>query len=491
MGWQEREARKFADGTYQYVPWQGEQWWVRSDAAAHHFAHVSEDDGSKLAYTPDDRFGREDRQLRTKPGRYLNKFFGKVLTPKEVAHWSGEFAAANEEHSVGFARTADEIEALYRSADDSGVGACMSHAAGEYSGPCHPVRVYGAGDLAVAYLGTAEHPTARVLVREEPKAYGRVYGDEARMRGALERMGFEPDGSGGRGFDGAKLDRIDARSGFVMPYLDHGYGVSDCGDHFTMAQCGRTYDAQETTGVINGCTCNRCDCAMGEDESFCVGNESWCEDCYCEHARTCHKCEETVHKDYATLVGDEWYCDGCVSDVSFQCEKCHDRFLDDEGNTVDESETWCGECVSEYAFYCDSCGECFEGSYTESADVDGETWCEHCRSKDATECSCGKWVPDGDAIGGRCEECHEEHHRADPDQLPLLGPGPVVAGPGEIWVPTGATGQLWCDSVTVHPPGPGGRTVRSGGEILWGWSEAPIGLTPEECEARRLVNVAP
>jgi hypothetical protein len=83
--WRERERKKFADGTYARVPWHGERWFVGSMADLNHFVHVSEDDPSKVAYTPDDRFGSEDRQLRMKPGKYLRKHFAEVLTDKEVA----------------------------------------------------------------------------------------------------------------------------------------------------------------------------------------------------------------------------------------------------------------------------------------------------------------------------------------------------------------------------------------------------------------------
>jgi hypothetical protein len=57
-----------SDGTYAKLPW---------DIAKieDHFAHISVQDGAMISYTPDAAKGELDIQVRTKPGRYLTKFY--------------------------------------------------------------------------------------------------------------------------------------------------------------------------------------------------------------------------------------------------------------------------------------------------------------------------------------------------------------------------------------------------------------------------------
>src|SRR5262249_35481599 len=133
---------------------------------------------------------------------------------------------------------------------------CMSGRAGDYHGPCHPVRVYGAGDLAIAYLEQGDEITARALCWPAKLIYGRPYGDEHRLSAALEKAGYTY--GHGTKLRGAKLLRIRSGDGFVAPYIDGCPGISDHGDHL---EIGGDLESDSTTGVIleeSGETCDRC-----------------------------------------------------------------------------------------------------------------------------------------------------------------------------------------------------------------------------------------
>jgi len=140
-----------------------------------------------LAYTPSAEYGERDRTVRTKPGRYLNKFFSDVLTKKQIAYYAEWWVRGQRPKlldlsclPVGIAMGPDDIADVYVNGPES----CMD---GSYfSDPeQHPARIYGAGDLGVAFLRkpSGDHPEfakapdyiARALVWPEKKVVGRVY----------------------------------------------------------------------------------------------------------------------------------------------------------------------------------------------------------------------------------------------------------------------------------------------------------------------------
>src|SRR5690606_21500489 len=103
------------------------------------------------AYTPSEDFGMQDRQVRMMPGRYLKKYFSDVLSPEDIQYWALEWANRFAPVDMEIATTPDEIEYVYT----NGPRSCMSYDPSEYSSSCHPVRVYGNSDLAVAYIRNA------------------------------------------------------------------------------------------------------------------------------------------------------------------------------------------------------------------------------------------------------------------------------------------------------------------------------------------------
>jgi hypothetical protein len=344
--WEIRESLKFLHGEYKLLPWKNEEWWARSDSFKKHYAHVSKDDPSKLAYTPSERHGIEDRQVRVKPGRYLNKYFGDVLSSQDVQFWAGKFAGENEQLELKFAHTPDEIERIYK----EGPHSCMK--SDEFSSSQHPARVYGAGDLAVAYIEDKEHITARCVVWPEKLARSVIYGDEARLGTLLANAGYSPDSR----FDGAKLLAIEANKGFVAPYIDGGYYLERDGDYLVLGRTGMPCNT--TTGIIGAFFCQRCEEYDDEDSSSYIhgADQNWCESCYESHAFYCEHCDETheIGNDVWIAGENETWCEECASDDAFTCESCDSRHSMSDINNVD-NECWCQACVEYHTTTCDRC----------------------------------------------------------------------------------------------------------------------------------------
>lgn len=244
--------------------------------------------GELVSIVPDARAGREGRRRRIRPARYLKSWCGLAESDareraKEYAlaslpdPWDSSIsndrgcdysmsnspspnssvpngAAANKGRpapTLQFASTPEEIVEVYR----AGPHSCIA----DFPPEVHPARVYGAGDLAVAWLGDGARTWARALVWPARRVYGRVYPAdvyhlvdgyrnkrEARaVAAALERRlraaGYRPDRKvdappGMRstpplrfyaGFEGARLLVVGAGAPdlWLMPPLDHGYEV--------------------------------------------------------------------------------------------------------------------------------------------------------------------------------------------------------------------------------------------------------------------------
>lgn len=274
--WRRREAKRFKDGTYYPLPWDSAQWWHGSYADLNHFAHVSLETEAQVAFTPDDKLGAEDRQLRMAPGKYLQKYFRDVLSGPQIRDLATDFAAQFQEQEFGLARTAGLIKYIYT----HGPSSCMARPVGHYpTGNHHPTEVYAGPDLAVAYLKDTgpyltdeaaelkqmNHYTARVVVWPERKLYNRFYGDSARLRAALEKAGYR-QGT----FYGARLQRIPLkdyveidgtkRHYMVFPCLDnHQGGVIDDGKHLIVERnnydMGLVSDNGYTYDTSRRCAC--------------------------------------------------------------------------------------------------------------------------------------------------------------------------------------------------------------------------------------------
>lgn len=381
--WEDRETARFMSDEYKPVPWYQEAW-ARDPADRYslggkfkHFAHVAHGNNSMVAFTADNSAGVRDTQRRMRPGRYLERYFADVLSADQIREWCAAWSADNEDIALQYATTPKDIERVYTNGPDS----CMSHDASDYESPCHPVRVYGAGDLSVAYIERDERITARVLLWPAKKIVGRIYGDLDRMVPLLRDAGYtdietRQDYNGTWGdFEGAKLLRIEQDDGrFVCPWLDNpNCRVSDDGSHLVISRRGE-YDGQETDGLIGeeqGNTCEHCDNRMSDDDSYRVGDETWCESCYNDDSFGCNDCNNV-------LAGSPDYTDRHGNDI-------------------------CEECAREY----ETCAECNETTHSDDctySELDNATYCDGCY-RDLNETPCGERTREDPATACDCQEC--------------------------------------------------------------------------------------
>lgn len=325
--WEMRERDRFYSSDYQDPVWHGEPWYSWLDE--NRYCHVSKKDPKMVAFTESEDKGERDIQTMMKPGRFLRKFY-PGLSERQVKYWA-EYHETGQKpkvevaaHTFGLATTPEEIVTVYL----EGPSSCMSHGERDYSCSGHPVRVYGAGDLAIAYLrGTGDDSDkvyARALVWPDRKVYGRVYptiGSDVRgdahlypngltdqeawhyeLESKLQDDGYRSDEESGNGFNGAKLLREVEDGSAVMPYLDRCYGFNDSGEFFTMSRSG-AYCGDNTCGLV-------------EIESESSG---WCPNC-----------EEDCDADDKQLVATDL----------------------DHGGHIRDSQHWCQHCVDHNTFEC-------------------------------------------------------------------------------------------------------------------------------------------
>lgn len=284
--WRQREEQRFREGLYIPPPWDGELWCWNSKVWKDHYCHISIENDVRIAYTPNEAAGLADRQTRQKPGPYLTQFYNRYLNPDQIRHWVAYFSVLHEDIQLKIARTADEIERVYK----HGPRSCMDGRHTFDHLPCHPVSVYAGPDLAVAYLEPEngnkscgyceEHGrctgdcgsdrnstvTGRVVIWPEKKLFGRIYGDIDRLKLSLQRDGYKHTTS----LLGARLTKVPATAkhpetgrpvkGFVAPFIDgDAQRIAEDGDylvitkdgHLCCNQYGVVYDARPTCGVCN------------------------------------------------------------------------------------------------------------------------------------------------------------------------------------------------------------------------------------------------
>jgi hypothetical protein len=394
--WKARELNRFISGEYLPVAWQYAGFWSdRSDELKAHFCHRSKDKPAFIAFTESPEKGARDIQTRLRPGVYLKRYFGDVLSDAEITQYARLHAmlSGETEYEIKFARTADEIEQVYI----TGPASCMSESARQYSG-IHPVRVYGDSDLQLAYIKAEssyhEEPImARALVWPEKQVYGRVYPtperyydsarEEARAAQAALVRGLESLGFTRGEFEGATIRKIESRDGgHVMPYLDGVQSVSDCGDVFKITSRGE-YSATNTNGLLeDGATCESCDGGFNPDDGQTVrtaryGEQTWCPSCVDNSAFYCHGNEE-LYADYIdhVEVDGEIYSLYYARENFYYCQNTCEWNADGTTSVYVRpgyQEEWSADALEE-AFYCDGSAEWYACEGFDSVVVGDETY---------------------------------------------------------------------------------------------------------------------
>ena len=369
--WRQREQARFDSGEYQPLPWRNMAWFLNSEACRNHYAHVSTERDGMVAFTESPEKGVADRQTRQRPGTYLQRFYADVLSADEIQKLARDYAGRFEDNVLLLANTADEIERVYV----EGPRSCMSGKPSEYSSPFHPVRVYAAGDLAVAYVMRGGSIVGRALCWPQEKKHSRIYGDEDRLGPLLRAAGYR-SGS----LRGARLLRERANGGgFVCPYIDHDFSVEDRGDFLHISGDIR---AENTNGLIDieeGEYCPHCEERSDPDDFYYMEDlgESWCESCADNDAFVCARTGERFgRRRSVTLManGDYWSNDE-FENHGFTCDATGENHHMDDAVHVDGG-TWCQSHFDDHGFQCHGCSDCF--SNDDGQEVDGDWYCVDC-----------------------------------------------------------------------------------------------------------------
>lgn len=351
--WRTREAQRFRDGVYQSVPFADSPWFRLSDAALNHYLHVSTDRVDMVAYTESHEKGMADRQTRMRVGAYLTRYFGDVLSSDEIRDISTQFTAERENVVLLIAHTADEIEEVYT----TGPSSCMSHDADDFDSPFHPVRVYAAGDLAVAYIRRSGEITARCLVWPEEKVHGRIYGDKERILPRLKDAGYS-EGS----FAGARLTRYIYNDRYVVPYVDSDRHMARDEGEYLFIDPNGDVDCEVSDGLShlkNGSPCEACDNIVESDSLL-----------------------EVHDSTFSGLFITRCICEHCADNHTFRCEPSGEIWWDAHAVPMADGDLWSPRAFAADGFQCPDCGENF---------------------------ACADGVEGIDYVL-RCASCHE-HHR--------------------------------------------------------------------------------
>lgn len=363
--WRDREQGRFDNDEYVRLPWADEDWWYDArnlcpEIATTHFAHISQQRSGMIAYTASEEDGSKDKQTLVKPSKYLERFCAKSLRnygldPRRVA---ARFCAQFAPVELKFAATAEDIQRVYEQGPES----CMSREIGAYNSKVaqsgvHPVTIYAAGDLQVAYLeskseeGDETFIIARSLVWPEKKTHSRIYGDIHRMAAALKDAGYAFGAP-----IGAKMRRVllpGNRDRFIAPYVDAGSSsgagslvAHDKGTHLVIGRKSpkREYYACNQTGGYTesprrGVQCTECDELMDEGNLY--------------HVRL--SCDSD---DYRAV------CPDCVNDVAWQ--SLLDGVFYDHNTTspviMDDGSRWTSEQFIQHGAVCGHSGRKCEKS---------------------------------------------------------------------------------------------------------------------------------
>ena len=226
--WIKRENERFSRGDYQPPVWENEAFWLNApESVKLLYAHISIDDANNIGYTETPEKGMLDVHTKTTPGKFLKKHSKELgITDADVEYWANKHREEwSDDIMLKWADTPDDIQHVYTM--PAGFSSCMQHPVEHFHSHSllkdqHPTRIYGAGDLSVAYLVRGGRLISRALVWKDKKKVGRIYGDGERLRKALKSAGYttKSDGSSYDTFAGARLLRIPIQAGYLAPYID-------------------------------------------------------------------------------------------------------------------------------------------------------------------------------------------------------------------------------------------------------------------------------
>lgn len=228
-----------------------------------HFVHRSKDAPAYIAYTPNETYGLQDRQIRTTVGRYLKKTYPE-LTDQNIRSLSEAYRYHFASDDILWATTKKEMEHVYT----TGPHSCMAHAwdgcSDRYGSQMHPSAAYANLPwFRLAYLKRDGKINARCLTYINPedpedKRLIRPYGDPL-LHAKLIAIGYRQSN-----LMGALIHKIGAMcfentlpvpETYVCPYIDdqtseRATSLRHSGLNFFEIGTDFSIPARSTTGLV-------------------------------------------------------------------------------------------------------------------------------------------------------------------------------------------------------------------------------------------------
>ena len=191
-----------------------------------HFMRVSQSDPTFISFTPDEKYGIADRQLKMKPGRFLARY--TKMSNEEIKKRVTEYNAKYVPPDLQTFTEVEDIIEVYR----RGPRSCMTK---DWSDRNHPVRLYGTSPqfsvLAIKPDGKLNYSARAVAVFKKGKWTPlRIYGDTQMMERvfAKSKNSVSTVGSLSEIMNGifVYLETVNTEDSFyqdvLMPYIDAG-----------------------------------------------------------------------------------------------------------------------------------------------------------------------------------------------------------------------------------------------------------------------------
>ena len=380
-------------GEWQRTPWADQDWFAQNAAANSRLPHISVVNPQEVAYYQSADKLIRGIETRTKPGRFLAKFFPN-LTPDQVRQYANDYLVATAPKQLHIARTQDEI---ITAIDEGPSESCQTRGYYDkapderpwYAGHVHPAACYASGDFEVAYITDNNKPasivdlhagaqriTARAICNATNKTVARVYGDAAKLLPLLTSAGYTQVE---RALVGCRLLKIgnERGSGWIMPYVDAGIGSGggslDVDDYYD-ADSGKsywmlvrsnagdhsTYEGYDKKGVLEGEKeerhyCPRCDAAHDDENDIYYSDYEgthYCSECEGDFVTAVvnagrHGCDYgAVLEDNAIKIDGDWYANDAdlLTRCGFaQCIHC-DAWTNPDNTTTTDSGQVCDDC---------------------------------------------------------------------------------------------------------------------------------------------------
>jgi hypothetical protein len=342
-----RDRDRFDSGHWMRVGWEQSDWFHESGFRIIHSLHVPREPkhAGMIAFAESEAKLGQDRFTVMKPGRYLQKYFGDKLDPKQIKQLADKYVG---EHTVGELKWAKEQEEMIRAINLGPSDSCMSsgfHDGDEqwFRGHIHPAAVYAAGDIHVAYMENGNKEIiARAVCNINDKTAARIYGDERLLLPALEAEGYTQEAGA---LVGCRLLKIQNQSGrghdWIMPYVDAGIGSG--GGHLYVNDDGKcwcldddddgasTYEGYEGKGTFSGennASCPGCGGRVDENDLIYVEcqDESLCQSCI-EHSYVWGIVGTRRHSEGYMHVDDAVLCRSNETYYAFNVADQHDILL--------------------------------------------------------------------------------------------------------------------------------------------------------------------